>query len=681
MRLRVARYIGVGEGVVETGYRVFLDLLGHVVAKLGGDERDIVEILGRLGIAIPKDLLAIIARDVEDKIRILGSDEITRYQEIVASILAGAHGTSQPGSSPIYAARIASILASGLVSGGDLVLGDPFVGSGLVIRRIVDSLGSGRVSRVWGLGSNPLGSLAAYASLIDVLGPDRVSILARDPFDEIYRSFSSNDWQHYSSDVVLVNPVFLEGDRVLRERLPEIYRVLLLLGYGEYVIKRRLRLSTASILLADSVLKPGGVLIAFTPAYTLYRVSSAGVRIILRDRYSVVAIIEGPVTSFSSGGSLKEVVIAARKTRIAGWETVLIRIDSPSGIENVAKTLRGRGGEGVYVNRISLRSLWGSAQRSWIHFFQLGGYDERFVEILRDLMDSGRLAELRSVARDIVIKRGILIRAPRFFILPNRYWGIRYRDRSSTVIFNREDLSELEISNENLLPIIRRSKKRRGPYGLRLVESPEQYILSIPPKSLGRIDRDIVRYIEWGLGSRVVEGVVRIYGDKWYSYAYKEINARRPIADLFVSRAVWKSTKMHGANALMVDKPALAGDSFFAVIGGEKGLRCFLTLWFNSTFFLYMFSRIGGILDHRWGMISSDDFLSLPAPRIIGKDIYRYAEEIISKYGSQQLPPLSTQLSEGNRVRDEIDSLVSWLLGLGDEEIRGMRRGLLEILP
>ena len=681
MRLRVARYIGVSGRTAGTGYRVFLDLLGHVIARLGGDKKDIAEILGMLGAAMPKDLLATIARDVEDRIRILGPDEILRYQENVTEILAGTQGAGQAGSSLMHAARIASILARSLVRGGDLVLGDPFVGSGLVIRGVVDSLGSGRVSRVWGFGSSPLGSLAAYASLIDVLDPSRVSILTRDPFDEIYRSFSSNEWHHYSSDIVLVNPVFAEGDNILRERLPEIYRTLFLLGYGEYVIKRRLRLSTASILLADSVLKPGGVLIAFAPAYTLYRVSSAGVRAILRDRYSVAAILEGPVTSFSGRRSLKEVVIAARKSRISGWETAMIRIASPSGMQDIAKILRGQGGEGVYVNRVALRSLWGSAQRSWIHFFQLGGYDERFAEILSDLMDSGRLVELRSVARDIVIKKGILVRAPRFFILPNRYWGVRYRDRSSTVIFNREDLSELEISNENLLPIIRRSKKRRGPYGLRLVESPEHYILSIPPRSLRRIDRDIVKYIEWGLRSRVVESVVRIYGDKWYSYAYKEINARRPIADLFVSRAMWKNAKMQGTNALMTDKPALANDSFFAIVGGEKGLRCFLTVWFNSTFFLYMFSRIGRILDQRWGMISSEDFLSLPAPRIIGKDIYRYAEEIIAKYGSQQLPPLSTQLSEGNRVRDEIDSLVSWLLGLGDEEIRGMRRGLLEILP
>lgn len=678
--VRIARYIGVREEAAEAGYKVFLDLLGHVIARVGGDLGDAGEILGMLGIRMPRDLLKEISKEVRGRVGILGGDEITRYQEMLIELLAGRRGADHMGSSVVSAARLASTLARDLAEGGrDLVIGDLFIDSGLIARGVVEALGPGRVSRVWGLGVNPLASLAAYASLIDLLGVGRVSVVVGDPFEEIHRSLASGEvGERYRSDLVISYPLLLLDDKIPRERLPAIYRVLVDLGYGEYVIKRRLRLSAASMILAHSVLRDQGVLIAIVPAYILYKVLGAGVRIILRDGYRVAAIVSGPAPSFSGRGFLKEVVIAAQRIRSHGWRTAMVRIDGVSDKE-LPEILRG-GGADAHVNRVCLRTLWGSVQDSWIHFFPLGEYDRRFLEILEDLMDSGRLVELRRAVGGVMVRRGITIRAPGFFVLPNRRWGVRHRGDRYTVIFSKEDMSEIEIGNEYLLPVIRRSKMRRDPYS-RLVEQPAHYILSIPPRGLDRVDRGVVRYIEWGMRSRVVEPVVRIYGAEWYSYVYREISSKNPTSDLFVSRAVWGSARMQSVNAMLTSEPAVAGDSFYAVVGGDRGLRSFLTIWFNSTFFLYMFTRIGRILDQRWGMFSSDDFLSLPIPRVVDRHVLRDAEEILARFSSEQLPPLWIQLSRGHRVRDEIDSLVSTLLGLGSEEVAEMRRGLLKILP
>ncbi len=682
MSARIARYIGVRRSAAEAGYRVFLDLLGHAAARLGLGVEDAGRILRRLKIEIPGALLETVMRDLRDRLRILGGEEISQYLEILPSILEGSRETDPVllGSSLSFVSRLSSTLARDLAGGAEnMVLGDLFVSGGLVMRSVIASLGPQRISRVWGFGINPLASLAAYASLLDLLDPRRISIALRDPFKSIHRILASKSLRKkYRSDLVLLHPLLLLEDRISRDRLPHIYRVLVGLGYGEHVIKRRLRLSVASMLLAHSVLREDGVLIAVVPAHILYKVSSSGVRNILRDRYRVAAIVEGPHTSFS-GGFLKDILIAARKSRPSGWETYMVRIDRAAG-ERFIDILGGVGGDGVYIYRVDLRSLWGSVQSSWIHFFHLGGYDKRFAEILGDLMDSGRLVELRSIAEGVYIRRGISLRSPGFFVIPNRHWGVRHRDSSYTVIYSKEDLRELEIENSYLSPIIRRSKKRQDPYQ-RLVSKPTHYIFLIPPRGLYSIDREVVRYIEWGMRSRAAESAIRLFGADWYSYPYKEIYSRKPIADLFASKALWSSARVLCTNSLLSSEPAVAGNGFYAVIGGDRGLRRFLALWFNSTFFIYLFARIGRILDYRWDMFSSDDFLSLPAPRILDRYVYREAEEIVEKYGSQQLPPLNIQLRDGHGVRDEIDSLVSRLLGLDEGEVVEMRRGLLEILP
>lgn len=681
--IEIARYIGAREDSAEAGYEVFLDLLGHVIASVGEGIDKAGEILMRLGIELPGDLLSMVSRDLRGRVRILDPVEISHLQEMLLEIILDPRRIDKELliSSMKHVARISSILAGDLAEGAkDLVVGDLFVEGGLIIKSIISSLGPERISMVWGFGANPLASLATYASLIDSVGVERISIVARDPFSEIYRSLASGKaWEKYRSDIVLLHPLLLYSDKISGETLQEVYSVLAMLGYGGHVIKRRLRLSEASMLLADSLLREGGALIAITPAYILYDLPSRGVRRLLQDLYSVAAIVIGPIPTFSGKKALKGAVILARKARAFRRETLMIRIDRVAGEKQLDILGHGDLG-GLHASRVNLRSLWNPVQSLWIHFFSLNSHDRWFVEILTDLMDSGELVELRSVASDIAVRRGVSINALDFFILPNRYWGLRFRDSMYAVIFNREDLAELEIDNKYLLPIITKPRSKQNQYS-RLVVQPTCYILSIPPIKPSRIGGGVAKYIDWGVRSGVAEPAIRILGSRWYSYAYKEISSKKPASDLFAPRAMWSSIKNQGVSALMTEKPAIAGNGFYALVGGDRGLRSMLAVWLNSTFFLYIFARIGRILNHRWGMLTSDDFLSLPAPRITDRRVLRDAEKIVEEFSSDPLPPLHVQLSRGHRVRDEIDSLVSWLLGLGEDEVIGIRRRLLEILP
>ena len=674
---RIAEYLGVARGSEKDAYEILLNSLGYILWRLGKGSADAPRVLESLGLDLPRDFVEMISSDVDNYIGRSSLEDLYRYQREVLDLVAKRYVLT-----PFRASRssmeIASSLASELVGKRwGISIADPFMGGGELLRETIEAIGVERIYRIFGLEENPLACIVAYASLIAIAGVDRVYIRCDNSFKYIYRVASTGS-QIPLYDVIVTTAPPHDVESLPREYADVMLASLVLLGYVDAASRIFIDASASSILVANSILKEHGVVLAITRGTMLHRLTSFVARSLLRTRYSIPAIIRSYVDHKKRGSQGIEIVIAANKGS-GSRETLFI--DASNMIETGALQSIARGdlqvGLETHTNRVSLRTISGLMNRNWLFLFTRSRMDRKLVEILSRLASMGRIVGLRKIIFESNISRGIDIVSPDFFMLPNRYWIIWNEYGEYIVIKNVDDGRELEINKRYVKSFVSFSDYRKE--RIKFLRA-RHYILSIPDEGIDRLQKDLVRYIEWGMRSGAAAVAIKKFGSSWYSYLYRRITSIRPYGVVFIPAAVDVNILRNSFYAISSGSEMIADGDLYT-LAKATNYHNLLAVWFNSTPFLSIIAMLCKASTGSWIFYDEQDYLELPVPnveRIENRELIGESTFLLDETAREVLPPLEKQILDRHWVRERIDGLTSAYIGLRGEEIEIMREALLE---
>ncbi|MFN7105706.1 MAG: restriction endonuclease subunit M [Pyrobaculum sp.] len=477
-------------------------------------------------------------------------------------------------------------LAARLVGGRRVVLADPFMGSGRTLAAAVRRLGVDGVELVWGVEPLPLAALVAYAALVDAMGGrwELVKVANGDVF-KLVGPLSGVSLPR--ADVILTNPPFTRWSQLEERYRESLLEIISGLGYGRYLSRRDPGLHILSMFLVDYLLKEGGLVVAVLPASTFYTIQGRGFRELLKERYRVLAILEGVEESFSEDSGFKEVILAAVKGGGGGGTYFGV-------LDDVEKAVEMAVGGGIDIRKIPQ-----FFDLNWLALLDGG----RGVEVFAAGLKSGRLAPWREVfGRNMV--RGIEMYGPDFFFIPNRRW--RIVSEGKDVVEVEHGGVRLAVGRQYLVKTLRRPALY-GTIGVYV----DSYMLAIPPT--GELPRDLKRYIE--LNRDLATPAVRAYGERWYSHVYRQIATKRPIGHVFIPDKI--DLERRGVFAHYSPEPVAASKNFYVVKTTSK----LLLAWLNSTFFIALIALLGRKITDSWTRFVESDYMELPVPTVETEEI------------------------------------------------------------
>jgi len=503
---------------------------------------------------------------------------------------------------------------------GDVVVGDPFAGSGMLLTEAASALGD-RMKMAWGVELHPVSALVAYSALVDVLGPERVRIWCGDAF--------SHEGVIPETDVIVTNPPFT------RWRLLESSTRELLSRMGNPG-RRDANLGEYAVLWMDSLLREGALLATVLPSSVLYTDSSSSIREMLMQRYSIHQITESGSGSFSDGSSIKEVILVCRKG--APVKTRISKLTS--------------GGE-VCTEEIHIRGLPVIFSRNWQSLFAPRELRELVLNILLTSAESGTLREARSLLPDGALLRGIEIYGPEFFFLPNSYWDVISSDCSEVKIRSRTDGADISIPKEYLIKVLRRPSD----YKSEMFVSPQHYMVALPEDVECSGARE---YVRWG----EVMGISSKTGGEWFSHVRRQLRVKNPSGTVFLPDKVDYPLRRRAVYAHCTDRYVHASKNFH-IVKADGHLRDVLVLWFNSSVFLAMMFVAGRRISDTWIRLLEKDYLELPVP---DPEVFPLREtgSILNHLRRLRMPPYPEQLDSD--WRRELDAFVLECIGVRKPE-------------
>ncbi len=454
---------------------------------------------------------------------------------------------------------------------GEVVLGDPFMGSGRTLSHLLP-LVRDRLVKVWGVERLSLPALVAYTSLLHLLGGERdlIEVKVGDAFLLHARR------ELPVSNLIATNPPFTRWDKLppdYRKRVVSLFRAT----HGNYLGRGWMSLQALAMLLVDDVLEEGGVLASVLPASTFYTIYGRGIKGMLRDRYHLALIAEGS-DSFSEGSGFKEVVIIARKGG-DGPTKVISSSGSPSSLY--------------------LRDLPPLFNMNWLSLFD-GRLRDLVMRFLKPALASGRLVRLSETGIRVV--RGVEMYGPDFFFLPNRFWTLEFSEERA--ILKGEE--ELEIPAGYL----RRALRRPSMYSHTIEVRPDTYALAIPPLTLEELPEGVASYVEWGLRSGTAAPAIRARGRLWYSHIWRQLVSKKPYGHLFLPDKVGDPLR-RSSIANLSEERITATKNFYVVIA-DPGRSREMAAWYNSTYFASLLILMGRKISRGWTRFLLADYLEMP---------------------------------------------------------------------
>jgi len=530
----------------------------------------------------------------------------------------------------------------------DVVVADPFMGSGVLLAGFIKDFGCEKIGRIIGFEKDPLACLVAYATLLRLCGKGKVEVRCGDTF-----KIASPHLAHLSTGyrsvvhIIITNPPFTRWELLgsdYREFLESVFEKT---RYSSYIGRRQLNLQALAMFLADYMLREEGLLASVLPASTFYTVYGEGVKRFLRENYRVLALIQKRgESSFSVGSGFKEVILVASKTQDVRGETAFITLDDAvelGGLGYTACSVRA-----LRAQYVDLHSVPPVLDFNWLSLFEAEAL-KPLVELLHRLVSVRKLITFADALGEKSIIRGVEMYGPDFFLIPNRFWRIAGVVSGSVAITN--GIETLELPSEILV----RALRRPGLYVDKILVEPDHYLVSIPPRSLEELPGDVRRYVKWGFSSGVATAAVRVFGERWYSHVYRQLVAKKPYATLFLPDKVDARFRNRGVFAVATEVPVSATKNFYLVL--DKQCSPLLTLWFNSGFFISLLLYAGRAISEAWTRFLEEDYLKLPIPNpTICREYEGEAENIIREISSTWLPPLSLQI--GNPYRRKLDEFI-----------------------
>ncbi len=511
--------------------------------------------------------------------------------------------------------------ALGMVE-GEVVLGDPFMGSGRTLTHLIPLLGD-RLRMVWGVERAPLPALVAYTSLLHVLGGKShlIRVWVGDAF------LLHSDGRLPRSNLIATNPPFTRWDK-----LDPAYRQVLSSviggrpGWRERLGRRWLSLQVPAILLIDDLLVDGGVLASVLPASTFYTLYGRGVKELLLSGYHVAIMVEGR-DSFSDGSGFKEMVVVARKGR-----------EGPTRLIGSQES-----------SEVRLGDLPGFLHLNWLSLFRVGLRDA-VLEYVEPAMRSGKLTRLGELGLRII--RGVEMYGPDFFFLPNRHWSAR--PSGDGIVLKGPGGEGLSIPRDYLAPALRRPSL----YSDSISVDVDTYLLSIPPVPLEKLPPDLRGYVEWGLSSGAAAPAVRSRGEMWYSHVWRQLRSKRPFSHLFLPDKIGDPLRRRALANLSRDR--VTASKNFYLLPCDWDWSRLLAAWYNSIYFASLLILMGREISRGWTRFLLSDYLEMPVldPRALG-ELER--EEILTALNELARNP--EPLTGGER-RTELDLALGRAMGI-----------------
>ncbi|MFB0562394.1 MAG: Eco57I restriction-modification methylase domain-containing protein [Candidatus Lokiarchaeia archaeon] len=531
-----------------------------------------------------------------------------------------------------------------------IVLADPFLGSARTLTATIQKIGTEKLQKVWGIEPLPLPALVAYASLLNATKgkKDFITVITGDTFKEIPRALSpfiSSELP--KADIILTNPPFTRWKYLEKSYRDYLLKVIIGLGYKEYITRKEASLQTLSMFLADHVLNKEGLIVSVLPASTFYTIYGKGYKSLLRKNYGVLAILEFVSRpSFSEDSGFKEVILVAVKG--AGRSRLTIFTELNNNAEEIAKVITVEQKPNM-INLFNIHDLPRFLDINWLALFGENKLRDIMVNVFKQGLKIGTLGYWDNVLGRGSIIRGVEMYGPEFFFIPNIHWHIFKEDEMKVQIENAENESRLTLSKEFLIRTLRKPSLYRN-----VIEaSVDSYMLSIPPTELNDLPEDLQYYIKWGIESSTAKPALNAYGKYWFSHVHKQMMTKKPFGQVFIPDKVDLMFKRRGVFVNYTNKNVAASKNFYIIKDENEIITKFLVGWFNSTIFISTLLLLGRKISETWTRFLENDYLELPVININSVEEENISEvcENVNSIINKPLPPLWDQLNKEYRYQ------------------------------
>ena len=542
--------------------------------------------------------------------------------------------------------KIMALVAKHLIQSENIILADPFLGSGLTLTRAIEELGVEKIQKVWGIEPLALPALVAYASLLHIMKgkKDVINVIVGDAFNEIYANS-----EFLKADVILTNPPFTRWKYLKKDYREFILLVMEKLGYKNYIIRKELGLHIPSMFLCDYILNDNGLLLSVLPASTFYTLYSRGFKSLLKEKYWIYAMIESKTrASFSKDSMFKEIIMVAFKNS-KKEKTKFIHINSD--FEKAINAI------------IDIHNLPKFLDINWLALFNSSKLRSILISIFQEGLENGKLGYWNDILGKDSIIRGIEMYGPEFFFIPNKYWEIIEKSENFVKIQNKN--KELFIDKKFLV----RTLRKPSLYKNKILADINTFMISIPSIEIDKLPTDLQEYIEWGVNSGTAKPAISAYGKFWYSHIQRQIINKKPFGNVFIPDKVDVLFNNRAVFANYTNEMVSASKNFYIIKCKDEIINKVLTGWFNSTIFISLLFLLSRKISETWTRFLEADYLQLPIINI--KTLYNENKiielvENVNNILDKDLPPFWKQLKEDYRYK--LDILILELIGVKNAE-------------
>jgi hypothetical protein len=537
----------------------------------------------------------------------------------------------------------------------DIVIADPFLGSGSTLATAIQAVGSRRIKKVWGVEPLPLPALVAYAALLQSMNgkKDAITVTVGDAFEKVPEMFSPFTQSELPrADIILTNPPFTRWKYLSQTYREKLLSMIEGLGYGKYITRREVSLQTLSMFLCDHILNTRGLLVTVLPASTFYTIYGRGYKCLLKERYRVIGMVESVSrASFSDDSGFKEMIIVAVKGSNKS-PTAIVELNN--NIDGVASEIMNNRAHTV----IDLYDLPRFMDINWLVLFEESNMREFIVDVFKHGLKKGTLGYWNEMLGKGSIIRGVEMYGPEFFFIPNKYWSIV--GATNNLVRIGSNGRELSIPGDYLVRILRKPSL----YSHKIEADINTFMLAIPPVEIGELSGDLQAYIEWGVNSSTAKPAINAYGKFWYSHVHKQINTKKPFGHVFIPDKVDLLFKNRGVFANYTRERVAASKNFYIVKTGNDTSAKLLVGWFTSTFFISVLALLSRRISETWTRFLENDYLELPVINLNGenREITSEVVERVENVLARHLPPLWEQL--GKKYRYELDVAIARFIGI-----------------
>lgn len=465
-------------------------------------------------------------------------------------------------------------------------------------------------------------------------------------------------------DLVIMNPPFTNPRRMDQSYLKFIDWFAEKSGKDKYLHGWR-SLHAVFLLHAEDFLKDDGKIAAVLPAAIIYGNYASGVREYFLKKWSINYIISSDVeTTFSEQSDFKEILLITSRGLVNNASTKFVTLKVPLTLENaeqigykIETITSDYEDDEVRVQIVNAKQL--AEEDNWMKFIE----PKSFTDFITKLGESEVITTGEKLFGDDII-RGIEIRGPKFFFLPNKSWKIVSKNKRNFLVENIHTGKQLSIPSAFLV----RSLRMPEIHDTRLSPRTDYFLLSIPQGS--SLTKGVIDYITWGKKSHE-KGSMKVaavkHGEKWYSFIADQIESKGTFGRVAILKKFMPTTRGVLAHYLPYPRGKIWGPNLYYFLSTDKDVYDkVLAAYFNSTLFIasYLISRrqVGKASEE----ITESILLKLPCINVkeVDEDSRNDILKAFNQMNKIKLPPIHQQI--GQPYRYNLDFAISEALGYDD---------------